>query len=97
MNQEMKATAASIQTKAQKPLVAQCCTALAWISLIFGVPILFAGISEFIRNHPAAAGHTGFGIVLISSAMFWFVASRVITLLAEIAHNTARPKTPGET
>jgi hypothetical protein len=76
---------------AKKPLVAQFCTALAWIAIIPGSLLLIAGIGDFMSNHPAAVGEATAGGALIFSPMIWFVAARVITLLAQIAHNT-RPQ-----
>ena len=94
---------ASIQTRMKKPLVAQFCTALAWIAIIPGLMLLVSGIGDSMSNHPAATGETGAGGALLVSATFWFVAARAITLLAEIAHNTRpqkeapkSPRNPGD-
>jgi hypothetical protein len=60
------------------------------MAVIFGVPMLVAGVGDSMRMHPASTWELPFGMILVAAGMFLFVAARVITLLAEIAHNTAR-------
>ena len=74
----------------RKPLIAQFCFAVAWVAVIIAVPMLLAGLGDSMRAHPASAGELTVGIAIAISGMFLFVASRIVTLLAEIANNTAR-------
>jgi len=50
--------------------------------------MLIAGISDSMRMHPDSAWELSAGMTLLFSAMLWFIAARVITLLAQIAFNT---------
>jgi len=72
------------------PAVAVFCTILAWFSIILGVFM----IAFIIKNaSKVALDPTSFvleAIAICLSSIIWFIAAHLITLLAQIAHNTRR-------
>ncbi len=73
--------------------LAKFCQVLGWIAIAMGALFAFGMIADSRGPDQVVYGlMVGAGIML--SAIFWFIAARVIILLARIAHNTEAPSTP---
>jgi hypothetical protein len=81
----------TLSEKIEMPVVAIFCTGLAWLGLGGGMLLFYAGISDSVNPHVGGgSGEMASGGALFFSSIVWFIAARVITLLAQIACNTRR-------
>jgi predicted nucleic acid-binding Zn ribbon protein len=74
---------------AAKPIVAQFCTAFAWLALIFGPMDICAGIFDSASGLGAGL-QIYVGVFSLLASLVLFAVSRGITLLAQIERNTRR-------
>lgn len=84
--------AAPASAPVKTPFIAHVCSVLGGLALFGGALALVGGISDSMNPHVmgGGAGSMYVGFVLLLSCPAWFVAARVITLLAEIAANTRK-------
>ena len=76
--------------KTQTPTVAVFCVVLGWLALIFGALMIAFVIANASKPAPDTMSFVLEAIGICFSSIIWFIAARVITLLAQIAHNTRR-------
>ena len=76
--------------KTQTPTVAVFCVVLGWLALVFGALMIAFAIGHASNPAPDTASFVLEAIGICFSSIIWFIAARVITLLAQIAHNTRR-------
>jgi hypothetical protein len=75
----------------KKPLVAQFCTVLAWLSIVSGVFLVGVVLANLSTIQSGTASEPIMvGVALVCSAMVWFLGARLIVLLAQIESNTRR-------
>jgi hypothetical protein len=78
------------QAKASKPIIAQICTVMGCVAIVFGGIGLVGGLVDSAGLHPSGGGETMFGAILLTSGIVWLALGAVIALLAQIELNTRR-------
>ena len=79
-----------MKTNIEMPAVAVFCTILAWLSIVFSVLMIIFVIANGSKAAPDTVSFVLQAIAIGVSSIIWFIAARMITLLAQIAHNTGR-------
>jgi hypothetical protein len=70
--------------------VAVFCSILACLSIVFGALMIAFVIANASKPAPDTVSFVLEAIGICFSSIIWFIAARLITLLAQIAHNTRR-------
>ncbi len=80
----------TLSEKMEMPLIALMCFSLAWFSIILGAAMIAFAIANASKPAPDALSFVLTAVAILSSSIIWFVLSRALILLAQIAHNTRR-------
>lgn len=75
-------------TKVEMPTVAVFCSIVAWLSIGAGAFMVVIAIADSGFNKPDQTGLFASGMAVIFFSGVWFALARIVTLPAQIAHNT---------